>query len=74
MVIVGAKDFDNFKILLHDATAHFKRVSDQGSAESQAAVVIADMLAADDSTDGKTLSKNSASAQLAHHHQRKQRK
>ena len=56
MVIVGAKDFDNLKILLHDASAHFKRVSDQGSAESQAAVVIADMLA-EDSADGKTTSK-----------------
>ena len=61
MVIVGAKDFDNLKILLHDASAHYKRVSDQGSAESQAAVVIADMLAADDTTppDAKTISKSS---------------
>ena len=53
MVIVGEKDFENLKQLLHDASAHFKRVADQGSAESQAALIIADLMGDDDKEEPK---------------------
>ena len=45
MVIVGEKDFPNLKQFLHDASKHYKQVADQASAESQASLIFADLIA-----------------------------
>ena len=44
VVIVGEKDFLNLKQFLRDASKLYKQIADQASAESQAALIFADLI------------------------------